>query len=152
MLTMKPTSQINLMKTSTMIKTAVLVCGLGIFAATAQADEKTDAAVTAAKSWLALVDSKEYKKSWQEAAPFFKDKVKEEQWSEMVASARKPFGVLKSRELSSVMYKTSLPGAPDGEYVVIQFKTSFTDKRESVETVTPMKADGIWRVSGYYIK
>jgi hypothetical protein len=149
---MKPTSQINLMKTSTMIKTAVLVCGLGIFAATAQADEKTDAAVTAAKSWLALVDSKEYKKSWQEAAPFFKDKVKEEQWSEMVASARKPFGVLKSRELSSVMYKTSLPGAPDGEYVVIQFKTSFTDKRESVETVTPMKADGIWRVSGYYIK
>ena len=152
MLTMKPTSQINLMKTSTMIKTAVLVCGLGIFAATAQADEKTDAAVTAAKSWLALVDSKEYKKSWQEAAPFFKDKVKEEQWSEMVASARKPFGVLKSRELSSVMYKTSLPGAPDGDYVVIQFKTSFTDKRESVETVTPMKADGIWRVSGYYIK
>lgn len=149
---MKPTSQINLMKTSTMIKTAVLVCGLGIFAATAQADEKTDAAVTAAKSWLALVDSKEYKKSWQEAAPFFKDKVKEEQWSEMVASARKPFGVLISRELSSVMYKTSLPGAPDGEYVVIQFKTSFTDKRESVETVTPMKADGIWRVSGYYIK
>ena len=140
------------MKKSTMIKTAVLVCGLGIFAATAQADEKTDAAVTAAKSWLALVDSKEYKKSWQEAAPFFKDKVKEEQWSEMVASARKPFGVLKSRELSSVMYKTSLPGAPDGEYVVIQFKTSFTDKRESVETVTPMKADGIWRVSGYYIK
>lgn len=152
MLTMKPTSQINLMKTSTMIKTAVLVCGLGIFAATAQADEKTDAAVTAAKSWLALVDSKEYKKSWQEAAPFFKDKVKEEQWSEMVASARKPFGVLISRELSSVMYKASLPGAPDGEYVVIQFKTSFTDKRESVETVTPMKADGIWRVSGYYIK
>lgn len=140
------------MKKSTMIKTAVLVCGLGIFAATAQADEKTDAAVTAAKSWLALVDSKEYKKSWQEAAPFFKDKVKEEQWSEMVASARKPFGVLISRELSSVMYKTSLPGAPDGEYVVIQFKTSFTDKRESVETVPPMKADGIWRVSGYYIK
>jgi hypothetical protein len=140
------------MKKSTMIKTAVLVCGLGIFAATAQADEKTDAAVTAAKSWLALVDTKEYKKSWQEAAPFFKDKVKEEQWSEMVASARKPFGLLKSRELSSVMYKTSLPGAPDGEYVVIQFKTSFTDKRESVETVTPMKADGIWRVSGYYIK
>lgn len=151
---MKPTanSQINIMKRSTMIKTAVFVCGLGIFAATAQADEKTDAAVTAAKSWLALVDSKEYKKSWLEAAPFFKDKVKEEQWSEMVASARQPFGVLKSRELSSVIYKTSLPGAPDGEYVVIQFKTSFTDKRESVETVTPMKADGIWRVSGYYIK
>lgn len=137
---------------TTMIKTTLLACALGILAGNAQADEKIDAAVTAAKSWLALVDAKEYKKSWQEAAPFFKDKVKEEQWSEMVAAARKPLGVMKSRELSSAVVKTSLPGAPDGEYVVIQFKTSFTEKRESVETVTPMKADGRWRESGYFIK
>ena len=48
---------------------------------------------------------------------------------------------------------TSLPGAPDGEYVVIQFDTSFTNKKVAVETVTPMKdEDGIWRVSGYYVK
>jgi hypothetical protein len=146
------TNQIKPMKRITMIKTTFLACALGICAGTAQADEKTDAAVTAAKSWLALVDAKEYKKSWQEAAPFFKDKVKEEQWSEMVAAARKPLGVMKTRELSSAVHKTTLPGAPDGEYVVIQFKTSFTDKRESVETVTPMKADGTWRVSGYFIK
>ena len=135
-----------------MIKTTLFACLLGAFAGAAQADEKTDAAVIAAKSWLALVDAKEYEKSWQEAAPFFKDKVKEGQWSEMIAAARKPLGVMKSRELSSAVFKASLPGAPDGEYVVIQFKTSFTDKRESVETVTPMKADGTWRVSGYFIK
>lgn len=48
---------------------------------------------------------------------------------------------------------TSLPGAPDGEYVVIQFETSFEKKKSSLETVTPMKEkDGAWRVSGYYIK
>ena len=135
-----------------MIKTLLLACAVGIFSGNAQADEKTDSAVTAAKAWLALVDGKEYKKSWQEAAPFFKDKVKEEQWAEMIAAARKPLGKMESRELISAEYKTSLPGAPDGEYVVIQFKTSFSDKRDSVETITPMKADGAWRVSGYYIK
>ncbi len=135
-----------------MIKALILACALGIFAGTAQADEKTDAAVAAAKSWLALVDAKEYKKSWQEAAPFFKDKVKEEHWSEMVAAARKPLGVMKSRELSSAVFMASLPDAPEGEYVVIQFRTSFSDKRDSVETVTPMKSDGVWRVSGYFIK
>ena len=135
-----------------MIKTLLLACVVGIFAGNAQADEKTDSAVTAAKAWLALVDAKEYKKSWQEAAPFFKDKVKEEQWSEMIAAARKPLGKTESRELISAEYKTSLPGAPDGEYVVIQFKTSFSDKRDSVETIAPMKSDGAWRVSGYFIK
>jgi hypothetical protein len=140
------------MKRITIIKTMLLACAVGIFAGNAQADEKTDPAVTAAKAWLALVDAKEYKKSWQEAAPLFKDKVKEEQWAEMVASARKPLGVMKSRELFSAEHKTTLPGAPDGEYVVIQFKTSFADKRDSIETVTPMKTDGAWRVSGYFIK
>jgi hypothetical protein len=142
----------NPMKRIAMIKALLFACAVGIFAGNAQADEKTDSAVSAAKAWLAMVDAKEYKKSWQEAAPFFKDKVKEEQWSEMVAAARKPLGMMKSRELISAVHKSSLPGAPDGEYVVIQFKTSFSDKGDSVETITPMKADGVWRVSGYFIK
>jgi hypothetical protein len=48
---------------------------------------------------------------------------------------------------------TSLPGAPDGEYVVIQFMSSFENKRFAIETVTPMKdKDAKWRVSGYYMR
>jgi hypothetical protein len=140
------------MKTISMIRTLVIACFIGISAGSARADEKTDAAVTAAKGWLARVDAKEYQKSWQEAAPFFKNQVKEQQWAEMVAAVRDPLGKLVSRELISAKYATSLPGAPDGEYVVIQFKTSFSAKREAVETITPMKADGVWRVSGYFIK
>jgi hypothetical protein len=47
----------------------------------------------------------------------------------------------------------SLPGAPDGEYVVIQFKTAFENKKFAIETVTPMlDGDGKWRVSGYFIR
>lgn len=118
-----------------------------------RADSRTDAAVEAAEAWLGLVDAGKYKESWSEAAPFFKERVGEEEWVKMVSLARTPFGALKSRELMNVRYLTSLPGAPDGEYVVIQFKTSFENKAEAVETVTPMKDDkGTWRVSGYYIK
>jgi hypothetical protein len=48
---------------------------------------------------------------------------------------------------------TTLPGVPDGEYVVVQFDTSFEKKKTAIETVTPMKEpDGRWRVSGYFIK
>jgi hypothetical protein len=58
-----------------------------------------------------------------------------------------------SRSVKSAEYATSLPGAPDGEYVVIQFSAGFTNKKSAIETVTPMKdPDGKWRVSGYYIK
>ncbi|MEW6584469.1 MAG: DUF4019 domain-containing protein, partial [Nitrospirota bacterium] len=54
--------------------------------------------------------------------------------------------------VKSKKYATSLPGAPDGEYVVIEFETSFENKKSAVETVTPMMDSGKWRVSGYYIK
>jgi hypothetical protein len=54
--------------------------------------------------------------------------------------------------MKSKTYATSLPGAPDGEYVVIRYDTTFENKRASVETVTPMRdVDGTWRVSGYYV-
>lgn len=68
-------------------------------------------------------------------------------------AVREPLGKLLSRNVLNKAYKSSLPGAPDGEYVVIQFETSFENKKAAVETVTPMMdKDGIWRVSGYYIK
>jgi hypothetical protein len=58
-----------------------------------------------------------------------------------------------SRKLKSAKYTKALPGAPAGEYVVLQFDTSFVNKKEAVETVTPMlDKDGKWKVSGYFIK
>ena len=66
---------------------------------------------------------------------------------------RKPLGKLKTRTLLSKTYATSLPGAPDGKYVVIQYTAVYENKTSAIETVTPMEdTDGTWRVSGYYIK
>jgi len=121
--------------------------------AIAQDVEKEKAAIAAAEQWLLLVDAVKYSESWKEAAELFRNAVTQEQWSQSLKAARAPLGRLVSRELDSKLYKTSLPGAPDGEYVVIQFRTSFENKKTSVETITPiLEKDGRWRVSGYYIK
>lgn len=111
------------------------------------------AARKAADDWLALVDSSDYEASWDEAATIFKSRVSKEQWVKLAESVRGPLGELKSRELLSATYTKELPGVPDGEYVVIQFKASYANKASAVETVTPMlDKDGHWRVSGYRFK
>ena len=111
------------------------------------------AAVAAAEAWLDLVDEGKFGDSWDEAARFFKSAVKKEQWVQQIKTARPPFGKALSRELVGAEYMTSVPGAPDGEYVVIVFKTKFKNKDGAFETITPMMdEDGAWRVSGYYIK
>ena len=71
----------------------------------------------------------------------------------MLHASRDPFGKLTSRKFKSASYTKTLPGAPDGEYVVIQYESSFENKQSSAETITPMlDKDGRWRISGYYIK
>jgi hypothetical protein len=115
--------------------------------------EAETAAVAAAEAWLSLVDAGEYAESWEEAAQVFKSAVTQEQWVRTMHTLRDPLGKNTSRELKSKRYQTSLPGAPDGEYVIIQFQASFENKTSAVETITPMlDKDGKWRVSGYYMK
>lgn len=116
-------------------------------------EEKEDKAVEAAKTWLRLIDEGKYAESWETAAVYFKNSLAKDKWEQMLTPVRKPLGKLVSRELKSTTYMESISGAPDGEYVVIQFTTSFENKKSGVETVTPMlDNDGKWRVSGYYIK
>jgi hypothetical protein len=107
----------------------------------------------AARSWLAVVDSGKYAESWTQASSNFRKQVSTEQWENAVRSARGPLGKLLSREFKSAEYSRTLPGAPDGEYVVIQYDSTFQNKKEAFETVVAMREkDGEWRVGGYFIK
>ena len=115
--------------------------------------DKKKAAVNASKAWLKLVDEGKYSETWDEAAQYFKNAITKEQWKTSLESVRNPLGKVLSRNLKSKKYTKTLPGAPDGEYVVIQYETSFQNKQQAIETITPMlDKDGKWRVSGYYIK
>ena len=106
-----------------------------------------------AEAWLARVDSGEYIESWEQASSLFKSHVSKDDWSKMLKATLGPLGKNTSRKLKSARYTTSLPGVPDGEYVVIQYDSSFEHKQSAIETVTPMlDKDGLWHVSGYLIK
>ncbi len=142
-----------MMRTKIYAIIGMTILGLGFACSSMAGAEKEKAAVAAAKLWLALIDDDQYGESWETAAAYFKSAITKDKWQQTLTAVRKPLGKLVSRELSSKTYMQSLPGAPDGEYVVIQFATSFENKKSATETVTPvLDSDGIWRVSGYYIK
>jgi hypothetical protein len=141
------------MKSLVQIVLALGILGALVIVASAAEETKEDAAVRAADAWLALVDRGDYRESWDDAAQLFKNAITKEQWETQLQAARQPLGKLVSRRVKSTQYAESLPGAPDGEYVVIQYETSFEKKKSAIETVTPMlDPDGDWRVSGYFIK
>lgn len=111
-----------------------------------------DAGQLAAQDWLRLVDDARYEDSWSHASAYFRGVVTETVWRQTVAGVRAPLGSLFARKLKSRRYLQTLPGAPDGHYVVLQFETAFAKKVSASETVTVMlDQDGTWRVAGYYV-
>ena len=123
-------------------------------AVTTHAQQKPeDLAQKSAEAWLALADAGKYAETWDEAAQIFKGAVTKDTWIAAVKGVRTPLGAVQSRKLKAATYTKTLPGAPDGEYFVIQYDTTFANKKSAVETITPMlDKDGKWRVSGYFIK
>ncbi|WP_165390854.1 DUF4019 domain-containing protein [Pseudoduganella lutea] len=115
--------------------------------------EAIDAAKKAADTWLALVDAGQYKASWEQAAEPLRKAVSVTQWEQGSRAARMPVGALQGRTLASSTYTTTLPGAPQGQYVVLEYTTRFADRANAVETVIPtLEADGKWRMAGYFLK
>jgi len=106
-----------------------------------------------AETWLGQVDVGNYTASWRAASPSFQGAVTESAWAESLQGVRKPLGKVVSRTLKSAQHTTSVTGAPDGNYVVIQIDTSFEHKQAAFETVTfVQEKDGKWKAAGYYIK
>ncbi len=124
-----------------------------VLAATACSKDAKKSAIESARIWLAQVDADKYGESWDQSAELFRSVLTREQWVVSMNSVHKPRGGVVKRELLGATLMTNPPGAPPGEYVVIQFSTDFANKKGAIETVTPMREeDGTWRVSGYFIK
>lgn len=119
----------------------------------AQDVERTRAGVQAAGQWLALADGGQGDASWSAAAGVFRGAVTQAQWSAALAQARAPLGALKSRTLASARFTRTLPGAPEADYVVIQYGAVYANRPGVTETlVATRETDGAWKVMTYLIQ
>ncbi len=71
----------------------------------------------------------------------------------MDGSVRSPLGDMQERSLAKTQFASSLPGVPDGKYVIVVYKTEYEHKKSATETVTALLGgDEKWRVVGYFIR
>ncbi len=120
--------------------------------AAAQAVATDPAGQRIAQQWLAIVDKGRWQDSWAGAGATFRGAVTADRWAAQVAPVREPLGAVTSRGLLRATATDKLPGAPAGEYQVVEFRTDFANRTGAVETVILMKEGGTWGVAGYFIK
>lgn len=112
--------------------------------------DKQAAATAVASAWLQMLDKRDWRNAWQASSQLFRSNVPINAWLEGIPKVREPLGALAERTAAEAVYKTTLEGRPDGEYVTISFIAKYANKPEAEETVTTVReADGKWRVTGF---
>jgi hypothetical protein len=134
---------------------ALLALGVGLLCAgpLAAQDPRASLVQETARAWLADTDRGDAAQSWKNAGKQFHDAITVERWAESLQRVRLPLGALSQRAQIGTQFHKNIPGAPDGEYVIVLFRTTFAKKLNSRETVTlEHEPDGAWRVIGYLIQ
>jgi len=138
------------MNTSRIFRLTVLCIMTAILTLTT-ANAQSEAEVSAdAQKWFSLVDDLKYEESWKEASSMFRNEVTQDQWIAALTRSRKPLGALVSRTRARIQFAKSLRGAPDAEYVILHFQTTFANKT-ATERLTLVKEDGRWRLAAFGI-
>ena len=111
--------------------------------------EQENAGKQAAQGWLALLDRQDWGTAWDASSAVFRQTVPLGNWMDAIPKVRQSFGPLVERQALEAIYKTSLPGRPDGQYVTVLFASQYKNQQVREIVTTVRESDGRWRVTGY---
>lgn len=101
----------------------------------------------AIESWLALMDTGKYAKSWETAAPYFQRAMGREEWVFRLQKVRYPLGAVLSRQLAATKFTAA------GTRCEVKYETAFEGLLAATETVTfARQAGGEWKAIGYLVR
>jgi hypothetical protein len=113
--------------------TAILLISIAMPAGAALLSQSQ--AENQARGFLKQLDQGQNDESWQAMSALFQAINDQARWKIRQQVIRASYGSLLSRDLKNVSYRTSFSLSPDGQYVITQFRSSYQNKAESVETV-----------------
>ena len=111
-----------------------------------------DAARKAAEKWLALVDQGQYKDAYKQSSRHGRAQASVEEWEPQIRAMRDAAGEMQQRNFTSAKAAKSMAGAPDGEYIVLEYATAFAKKANGVETLMMSREGGNWKAAAYSIR
>ncbi|QIG52814.1 DUF4019 domain-containing protein [Altererythrobacter sp. BO-6] len=108
--------------------------------------------IARAEKFMARVDARDWEGSWKATGPYFRSQASLAEWTKLIEPVRTPLGKVESRRLVSVQRTSTVPGAPEGDYQIIQFQTDFAGREMiATETVVMLRGQNGWEIVGFFI-
>jgi len=115
-------------------------------------DARSSEVQDAARDWLALADKMDGPATYAAAGAKFTARMPLERWSKALKDARTPLGANTRRTVVSTQFTDKVQGQPKGDYALILFRSSFTNREFTQERLTLEKTAKGWQVIGYFIR
>lgn len=109
------------------------------------------ASAEAADAWLKLLDEGKFAESWDAASKIFKMTLNKNEWILFSDNIRKPLGSLKERKVGAQDAAYNPKGLPEGEYMVIAYRTGFSNSDAKELLTLVRESDGQWRILTYQV-
>jgi hypothetical protein len=114
--------------------------------------QSEEAARKAAEKWLDLIDQAKYKDAYKQGSQHVRAQATIEEWEPQIRAMREAAGDKRQRNFTSAKPTKTMAGAPDGEYMVLEFAAAFSKKAKAAETVMMSREGGAWKGAGYFIR
>lgn len=112
--------------------------------------EERAVAQQAAEDYLALIDSRQYAKTWERAGPAAKGMTSELVWINTLKLTGK-MPLPDGRKLQGFGFSTRVDvRVPEGEYVVVQYVRR-AGGISATEKVVMQQHEGRWKIIGYFV-
>jgi hypothetical protein len=110
------------------------------------------AAQRQALGFLGYLDQGRFADSYAYTGVLMRNQLDPQTYAAKIENMRAGVGALQGRQLIDANPTNTVPGAPEGQYIVLHYHANYQNLNDAVETITLAYAKGYWRVIGYYIK
>lgn len=108
-------------------------------------------AMLVSTEWMKLMDEGKYEECWEKLAKFPKEAMPHEQWITYMQAVRNPLGTVKERIPTKSEMVDALKNLPDQKGAIIQYTSSFENKKSVMETFAVIQEKtGEWKM-GFYV-
>lgn len=115
-------------------------------------DQQKQVSANVAMSWLSFVDRGQYGDSWDNSSEIFRATISKDEWVNAMNRMRDPLGRVTARDVIEQKAASDPRGLPAGDYMVLLYNTTFSNKPSGVELVTLRFENGKWKVLTYQVK
>ena len=122
------------------------------FSSTVFAAQQPSIALSAAESFVSIIDCGDYLTAYSRSSPLLKQLNPQQKWIDEQKLASQLLGKVIDRQLLAVKARDAHPGMPDGCYLIVCYQTVTTDKDRAIEMLLLKEENQKWSVCNYSIR